>query len=628
MKYKDGFLEFEYQPWVGSLDENKFVANVWDDFVQDWNLRAQSYAMLGGRNLQSFWDDSVRDYAVVAPPEQANSPVKPYVSTISRDKADEFYANIALQLMYPQVIAQNRSQEVDRVISKVSRGLLEWANNNDGYPSESGHLKNTRYIHKKVVEGTVHIMDDVSVDGLNSSLIPNEEIFIPNFWQPNIQLQSHVMRAQLNVTYEEARALYGHLPNWKHVFPGFGDNFFVQRPLYKPFLLGIVWNKTMQILHIWRDVNQKDLTRLIKSGRLEKGTKRAKWYNIIINDVPMLPVDTLSPYKDGFYPITKSIFCKFAKTEFYWGNSLPNKIRYDKEWLDAWKTLLRYKGKLNVLPPMLSLNGQFVDEEIIIPAKITPITEEMELKKVEGVAEPINNSDVELLKMAEAEIDRGARAPQTTIDPQTKARSAVIMESNAQKLLDAFVLEEAFSVVARTYPILMRLYQFLPKSEIEKIVIPDQTLGNGRRGALEVIFADLKEMSKEELMMKSRELRAERNKKTREGNPSEKVFVDRKYVRELNFYVKPIPAKNALATDEIKQEKFNQNFLNVYSQRPDLFNVPEAARRFVENNEDDENLLNTNPQPQQQPGVIEDQGAPESQSMLNAPLPELSKLPI
>ena len=87
MKYKDGFLEFEYQPWVGSLDENKFVANVWDDFVQDWNLRAQSYAMLGGRNLQSFWDDSVRDYAVVAPPEQANSPVKPYVSTISRDKA-------------------------------------------------------------------------------------------------------------------------------------------------------------------------------------------------------------------------------------------------------------------------------------------------------------------------------------------------------------------------------------------------------------------------------------------------------------------------------------------------------------------------------------------------------------
>lgn len=593
--------------------ERKFTVDIWSEFQQCYVLKNKSLDILGGRTLQAFWNQSNEDYAVITQPSDPNDPVQQYSSSISRDKADVFIANLTNQLMIPSCTAQNAAQEVDRVMSKVSKSTLFWMHQNDGFPSESGNLKNTRYIHKGVVEGTMHVQDNVNEDGLDSEMVPNEEIYIPNYWQPDIQKQSIVFRAKLNTTYDEAEQIFGDRPNWKYVQPNCYEYFSIERPEFKQFWDGILQEDALQILYIWKRMTRKELEEQKAKGRIPKKAKQFRWFNVLIGGVPMFPVDTVSQYRDGFCPINKGVFCRFAKSEFYWGNSLPNKIHEDKKWKDAWKTLMRYKAKLNLLKPMISKNGQFIDEEIILPAKITPMPEGTELEVIDGVSDPISDADVKMMQLADNEIDRGTQAPQTQIDPDQTARASVITESNAQLLLDSFAREVAFFMCARSYPLVLRAFQFFPRRKIKKIAIPEQSLDGGRIGTLEVIFEKLPKMTEEEELERSFEIRKEERKSIKDKNPKERVYVDVNYLDEINLYIQPDVAKSAFNKSELMKGQFNKN-AEIYFNNPDLFNRRKVARKFVQVNEDDEDILNEEgdmpmmPQQQQQMAM---QGAME-----------------
>lgn len=590
------YQQYEYKP-----DELRFVSDWWSEFLQMYQIKQEPQPILGdNRTLQQFWDDSVRDYAVMTEDVQdPNDPVQQYVSAVSRDKADVFISNMVGQLLYPTVKAMNPQKEISKVLARVGRGLLEWAHLHDGYPTEDGHAKMVRYVHKEVVEGTVHVMDEVNKEaGLVSSQVPNEEIFIPNFWEPNLQLQSHLVRAQLNVTWENAERVFGHLENFKYVSPS--DDFnMVIRPELKQLFSGIVKDRRVQVMWCWKALTNEQLKKEISSGRLAAKTKRAKYFNVIINSIPMFPVDNLSPFKDGLFPISKGIFCMMAKSEYYWGNSLPNKIRYDKKWLDAWKTLLRFKGKLNALPPMVSLNGNFVDEEILLPAKITAISDELDLRRIEGVADPVNQSDVSLLEMAEREIDRASVAPQVAGQLPTKRMTkgeVLVSDANAKKLLDSFTQQLSFFVQSRSFPILMRLFQFLPRSEFKKIVVPEQKLSDGTRGNLEILFMKSGKMSREEELRSSEIILQGELKAKKRKNPKEAVFVDPEYIKDCEFYLKSDAASGLEDVDAMKRMEFSRNS-QLYLSRPDLFNAKEVARLMVQHNDDPDEILATEGEP-------------------------------
>jgi len=587
----------QYPTYEFTPEERKFVSDWWNEFMLLWIAKNAPQDILGGRTLQTFWDDSTRDYAVTPDTmEDPNDPVQQYVSSISRDKADVFIGNMVSQLLYPSVKAVNEDSKVDRVLSRVSRSLLEWSHMNDGYPSETGMAKNIRYVHKMVVEGTVHIQDDVSKDnGLTSSLVPNEEIFIPNFWEPDIQNQSHLIRAQLNVTWENAERIYGDCENFKFVAPQFTDFWFIQRPEYKQIFQGIVRSRRVQVMHVWKSLNHKQLKKEIDAGRLHRKTKRAKYYNVMINDIPMYPVDNLSPYKDGLFPINKGIFAMHSKSEYYWGNSLPNKIRYDKKWLDSWKTLLRYKGKLNLLPPMVSLNGNFVDEEILLPAKITPITEELQLKRIEGVADPISQADVMLMDMAEKEIDRGSVSPSMSGQMPTKRMTkaeAQISDMNAKQLMDIFSLQLAVLAQSRSYPILRRVFQFMPRAKVDTITVTDQKLSDGLRGDLEIIFKKLPKLTQEQVANASEALYQNEIKSRNSKEPKDVVFLDPDYLEDINLFLYSDAGTMLEDKDALKKAQYKQN-AQLYLSRPDLFDQTEVARQFVRVNEDSDDLLVT-----------------------------------
>jgi len=422
--------------------------------------------------------------------------------------------------------------------------------------------------------------------------------------------------------------MFGDRPNWQYVKPGCSELFHIDRPEFKEIFEGILDDENVQILYVWKKMSKKEFAE--NKGRLPKKAKSGYFYNVLVNDVLMFEVDNVLPYEH--LNISKGIFAKFSKAEFYWGNNLPNKVHEDKAWLDAWKTLIRYKAKLNLLKPLISKNGKLVDEDIFLPSKVTPVPEGVELQTIPGVAEPVNQSDVAVMDMAISEINRGTKAPQTQIDPDTTARAAVIQEANAKILFNSFALEVLFLLSSRTYIILSNALRFLPKRTIKKIALPEQTLSDGRIGTLEVLFEAVPEMKEEELLEKSFALRKEERMALKMGRVVEKAIIDPVYASELNLYVKFEPGVNAFGKDELMKAQFNRN-VSVYLKNPDLFNRRKVARKFVQYNRDDEDILQEEPvgTPAQGVSTPIGQRTPVMQGagsqLEGAELPEMGQLP-
>jgi len=585
--------EEQKEHYTPSEDETKFLIRAYSDFQECLNIKGEGQEVLGGRSLQQFWDDSNRDFNVIVADVTDDDPVTPYASSVSRDKSNTFITNLTLALIYPSITAQNKDQDIDQTISRVSRSILEWQHDNDGRPAESGHEKMVRYVHKMVIEGTVHVQDDIDSDTgkLISQLVPNEEVFVPNFWQPNIQEQPYIFRVQDNVLYDEARSQFGELDNFKYVNKGPVENWAIDTDEFKSNFEGIIDEDRVQIVYVWYNIPKSKF----KEYGIPKNRKRAKFFNILINGVPMFKIDNLMPYRDGFYPISKQVFELFSKSEFYWGNSMPNKAKYDKKWLDGWKTLIRHKAKLSVITPLLTFNGQLIDSDIFIPGSVNTAPAGMtkdDIIAVPGTDKGLSEADFRILQDAKNEINEGNLSPQASgaqSSRQQTAREAIIREQNEQQILGGFGLRVSFLIEARTYPILLRSFQFLPRKTIKKLVIPNQSLQGGFLGNLEVLFEKIQD-TEENLKNRSLDLATEEIKAEHRGRAFNRIYIDPSYLNEIDLYIKVIADPQPKKTSALRRAEAREKF-DVYGARPDLFNARAAARALVRANEDDESEL-------------------------------------
>lgn len=620
--------------YPGSVDDAGYTCEVWEQFGRFYRIRNQSLDILGGRNIQGFWDDSVEDYsAITFNQSDQNNPVVPYSSSISRDKANVFIAQMAARMYFPSVSAQNALQQTDNVLSRVSKPLLQWASDNDGFPDENGMLKNCRYIHKLVVEGTVHIQDDVDRDGLHSQLVPNEELYIGNFWQPSIEKQPLLIRAQLNVTWGEAEALFGDLDRFQYVQRNSGwlGLMYLQFPELKQIFDGIIYEDRASILWVWKKATHNQLKELKRLGKVKKSAKRACFFNVMVNNILMYPADNLSPYRDGYYPIKKAILEPMAKTEFYYGNSIPNKISEDKRWIDAWKTMMRFLAKQNALRPLQNLGGGDFDDTIYLPSHVTNVDDGIALQPIPGIGDGINQSHVQILSLTQAEIDRGSVSQLQAGQPEGGRMSATassILEGNARQLMDNFTREVVFLQEARSVPLLMRLYQFLPRADIKQISIPEQTLRDGTRGNLEIIFKHLGKMTKDEELIQSMKMRMEEQGARKAKNPKDMTYIDPTYLENITFYVKSDASSAAMDQDGMRAQRF-ETLLPFLLQNPDIFDRKGVGRQLVQMNDlPDDLLTEESPNaPSGQPGQApqqsgkpgQPQGQPGQPPQMNTP---------
>ena len=553
-------------PFIPNDAQRKLIKNFYSWVEYDLSLQKTTFELLNRRTIKTFWGDSLRDYAVISIEHDPQDWVKPYTSAIARDKANTFIANLAGQQILPAVVAQNERQQIDKAISRALTAGCRWSFDNDGYPSSSGGRKFVDKVTKMVTTGTVHVLKNF-VDGRPvSEVIPNEEMLIPNYWQTDIQKQSRLGRLVNNVTYEEAELMFGHLPNWNFVQMG-GDNrlwFDESEEVLKEYSAVPLPEKgRVQIIHYWWPV---------------KGGKRQKHFNTVVNGIPMFVPENESPYRHGWFPVVKEVFEMLP--DFYWGNSLPNKVSEDKKFRDAWKTLIRAKGKIALLPPLLAPEGMVLDENIVMPGQITSVPGDTgAILQVPGVSKEVSQNDVAILELTDKEIDQGTSAPilsGLSEGGRVTKGQILLQQSNAQRLLGLFGLMMKFLIEAEGRLDVQNLLQFIPKTKWKKLVVPDVLLFDGVKGEMEIIFEPVateeKELFDESIRLMEMELSSRA-----QGKAIEIVKIDPAYARTLDLYVTVVgnPAMNL--SPELQQDMVLER-AKLYME---LGMNPQAVQRMV-----------------------------------------------
>lgn len=608
--------------FVPSQQEATLITTFYNDFVSDYSIKNQGWNVLNNRTLTQYWQDSNYDYNQTVI-QDVNNPVVQYSSGITRDKANTLLTALTQHYFFPSVTAFNDNQQIDQIISGISKPLLRHQYMNDGRPSESGKSKSFRYTHKQVVEGTCHILDLVGADGkLTSSVIPNEEVFIPNFYQPNIQLQSHFLWVQQWASYGEAQAEFGDLENFKYVTPG-SLGWINETFEYKERYKALINDDQLTIVRGWYPVRAQEVARLVKIGKLPKGTTKARYFNVVIGGVNMFPWDNLMPYNHGDLPITKTVFEYFAPAEFYWGNSLPNKCAQDKHFRDGWITLMRYVAKLQGIPAMINASGQHLENDVYVPGMTTDVpagTDPKAFFAAPGTERPgIIRDLMAMLNQTDNEINSASVSPvtsgQTTDAPDT-ARGTQIIQQQAMEILIGLAQRIAEREEARAFPILKASFQFLPRQVIKTLTIPNEIFPDGTMGNLEINFQKLPPLTEDERLDLSHQI-----KKSEKNKNVKRVFLDPEYIQNIDLLCEALADELPKQSTQNKIGEAEHKWQTYLAAPPGIFNLKPAARNLVRAFGDNENevIVQGQPQPalaQGQPNPLQTQ-TPTNLNKLN-----------
>jgi hypothetical protein len=583
--------EIEKEPEVKSYTPKKevldFIIDCYTKFQEDKTLKDDIYREIGNQTLAKFWQKSRDNYDIVVPARSRGDWKRSVKTTMTRDKANGFISRLARQMIYPQIIAQNKDQEIDNVVSRVLRILHEWW---DGLTKSFRVF--TDMVHTAVVDGTAHLQVDVINGKEVRTIAKNEEIFIPNFYQFDLQKQSHIIRVQ-TTSYDEAKLIFGEKENWQYVMKGSVGNWAINDDFFKKkYNHGLLADNEVQIMYVWEH-----------GGYDNENNPKPKKYNALINGVPMEDIDNELVYKHNLYNLVKVVFEKTSDVDFYWGNSLPNKIRQNQEFKDAFRTILLNKAVLNLLPPVFNRSGEYVDADTIAPSSVIPLEAgtKDDFFTPEGFVKPITASDLNVEALVDREANEATAAPQSLGQAGESGKTTLgeiqLRDARAMELMEIFGNMMAFGVEDLAEQSLPNILQFAIKKDVKRLVdgaellekkqiqVPQQNLSDGSQGTVGVNF-----VPKEQIPGPYEILRQETDLETKTGTKHELFYLDPSYIQDLKFFIKVIANPVSKNSEAMERMLALDNYNQVYKGNP-YINQKEAVKTLIRLNKDDEEKL-------------------------------------
>jgi len=585
MRYlKKGQIVSKYKP-------NKKVKEVLNDFnakFEDARTQKESpYRFLQDRQHEEFIQDCkdlFTGYVTKRDQSWKARVFKPY----TRNKVIQVVAQLVSSIIKPQILAQNPQQEIDKNLSQDLEDLFEYCRQLDNYDR-----KFVLAVLQGVVEGTIHLfvgyenrlrmvkrVDDIDretgevkfteeerkdFEGLYTKIIPNNEIYPGDVYTMEIQDQPYIFRRRL-VPYEAAESEYMNYKNWKYVKAGTNLGYDETYDLY---------------IEKTEDDFDQDLVEIV-----EYWHKQNDLYLVRIGGVLMTEIDNPIPYEHKQYPIAKGVFEPFDN-EFYWGNSLPNKLWHDQTILNTLHRLMLDERLLNVFSPIFSKDKKIMKRNIYTPGiQIQGDARDMTtLRQVMGTSQ---NETLNAIQTVESSMNQSSVNPVTGGQQPLRSGTATELlniQENQMKILGLFGNFITFLVEDYSKLQVANILSFYPEIEdMEKITLLNKGLYEGGISDKIIEFTDLPEMTDEEQLELSYQLlsREEREKK-------QIRLLDKDAFRNMNYFIRieaaPEPKKTKYLEQVMARIKFDQ-----YAQNP-LIDQVENTKNLIRANNDDESKL-------------------------------------
>lgn len=313
------------------------VKEVLDTYIKARNVSNRGYAYFGGRSLYEAIDDWTKRWNGYIPPmnpllDQTQSNM---FINFTRNAIISYIAKVAMNPVQPKIISVNKktglpnkkfaeilkdlntySLQAENSDQKFLRSALECCTKGtvivyEGYAKQEQKMKSP--IQFDAVTGKVvwKTENRVLFDNCFQEVIPLEDFFILNPYQPDVQKQPAVIWRRIT-TMSESKAEFGHYKNWSKVKPGIYSIASALQTFYNQNQFTDLQGDQVEILRYYSRSENRHI--------------------VLVNGVVMY--DGPIPFKDGLYPFAKSINEPFA-ANFFWGNGHPNKYMGEQDLINT-----------------------------------------------------------------------------------------------------------------------------------------------------------------------------------------------------------------------------------------------------------------------------------------------------
>jgi len=553
----------QYKPSVGDLD---IINRVYDNFKDAETLRNQRWRYFNDRTLVEFINDSELRYNGFVPTREEQGKetwqANVFLPT-TRNKNDAILAGIALEVPRNKIVARNENNDISNSAAYIVKNLVE-----DSFNKENQVVNNFLQAHECSIKGTVIVHDgyvrttqkrriikdynietgeytfetkEVKIDeGCTDFSIPLENVYIADFFEPNIQKQEYLI--WVDYLTEDA---------FQYQFGKFKKSKFVKT--HNQLLENADTANATFFYEKWRNrFNTQSKDAEIQYEVIRYYNKFKDEQIIVANGVLLTDPPLLLGQTKKYYPFSKSVYKIFGK--FFYGNSQPNSMMGEQDAINSLYNMMLDKTYKTLVPSLLIGNSNkddfdLEDESITLDTKIyVQDIEQVKEMPIKG----ISNSDIQMMNISSKGLDQSSvdANQQGVANRGVTAREIVIANENARKLKGVFFMFISDLWMQKIKIRILNLLTYQSPEEVmvtigekqvkkfKKIILENAELSDGTRGKLGItIVKDKADVLDTKILDANEE---DHTAKTGEKNYEELSYT-KNFIDSWEFMVKILP---------------------------------------------------------------------------------------
>ena len=341
-----------------------------DIIMQKPRVEFNDMSVIGRTNYdQLVWNNYQPNNGDGFEGDELNSWKSNAVRPIIRNKCVSIAAHATAHLIFPKIFAYSKTSEEYKDAAIIMTDLMEWASDRSDYaqhslqrtiaalvmPASIGYQEYAEVYRKvKIPKETggydKKLILDEDLSGFQNVVVPASELYIENFYEPDIQKQGYLIWRRV-LSYSTLEAKYAAIyPKFKYVLPG----------------VQLIYNDANNTFYYVYDPNM----------RQDMGEEVIYWNKnsdlkiIMVNGIMLTDADNPNPRNNKLYPFDKFGYQLISDKCFYY-KSLAFLLMQDAKIVNDLYNMIIDGTYLNIMPPMINVGGEAITSDVIIPGAVT-----------------------------------------------------------------------------------------------------------------------------------------------------------------------------------------------------------------------------------------------------------------
>ena len=296
------------------------------------------------------------------------------IRPVVRNKCISIGAHATARLMFPKIFAYDKQSEHQQEAGQVLMDLMEWSAEQSNYAYTSlqatiqAEVSPACFVHteysetyrevkrEQLPDGTYkkEWILDTDHSGFQDNIIPVDQLFIENIYEPEIQKQGWLLWRRVQ-SYSLLEAKYKNkYSNWKYVTPG----------------VQVIYNDANQTFYSVYDTNMRSYM----CEEIVYWNRNMDLMIIMVNGIMLTSHDNPNPRRDKLYPIAKFGY-ELINPKFFYYKSLAFKVSHDANIVNTLYPMIIDGTYLNLMPPMINNGGETIANDVIVPGAVTTLSD-------------------------------------------------------------------------------------------------------------------------------------------------------------------------------------------------------------------------------------------------------------